>query len=164
MEDLTQALEAPLTLTNPSLLEEVVSPEPPAAPPATLTRKQLGQLRRQYITQVNGTVRACGHKDNFTKTERREGKAPSNSCVYCWEAYFMTSVDLEFIHAVITQKGVKALVAMKGTKFTKMFHGFLSAKMLPMLEAEANKEADAALAEVPAQIEGGTFGNDTVLL
>jgi len=64
----------------------------------------------------------------------------------------MTSVDLDFIHAVLTQKGGKALVAMRGTKFTKMFHGFLAAKLLPALAAEINN------AEPPAQIVGGTFG------
>ena len=135
MESLEQTME-PITLSP----DEVVAPEAPPAAPAKLTLKQLKQLRRMWITQVNGTVTACGHKDNFSKTEKREGKNPSNNCIYCWEAYFMTSVDLDFIHAVLTQKGGKALVAMKGTKFVKMFHGFLSSKMLPMLQAEINKE------------------------
>jgi hypothetical protein len=39
-----------------------------------------------------------------------------------------------------------------------MFHGFLSTKMLPMLQAEINKENAA---ELPATIVGGTFGNST---
>jgi hypothetical protein len=37
-----------------------------------------------------------------------------------------------------------------------MFHGFLSAKLLPALAAEVNE----AIVE-PAKIQGGTFGNDT---
>jgi hypothetical protein len=69
----------------------------------------------------------------------------------------MTSVDLDLIHTVLTQKGSKALVAMKGTKFVRMFHGFLSTKMLPMLAAEIQKEAEATS---PATIVGGTFGTD----
>jgi hypothetical protein len=116
-----------------------------------------------WVTEVNGTVTACGHKDNFSKTDKREGKNPSNNCIYCWEAYFMTSVDLDFIHTVLTQKGGKALVAMKGTKFVRMFHGFLSSKMLPMLAAEVNKvhaEAEDATG-AHTQIMGGTFGNST---
>jgi hypothetical protein len=124
----------------------------PVAPqvPEKLTRKQLGQLRRQYMTIQYGIVKACGHRARFAKDED-----PRNNCVSCWEAYFMTSVDLDFIHSVLTQKGVKALVAMRGTKFVKAFHGFLSSKMLPMLAAEINNT------ELPAQVVGGTFGNNT---
>jgi hypothetical protein len=44
---------------------------------------------------------------------------------------------------------------MKGTKFVRMFHGFISSQLLPALAAEINKE------ETPAQIVGGTFGNST---
>jgi len=63
----------------------------------------------------------------------------------------MTSVDLEFIHAVITQKGVNELIKVYGKKFTKMFHGFLSSKLLPALEAQIKAEEPAA------QVEGGVF-------
>ena len=142
------------SLEQTTNLQEVAEPEAPAAPPEKLTRKQLGQLRREHITEVNGKVKACGHKDNFSKTDKRAGKQPSNNCIYCWQAYFVTSVDLDLIHAVLTAKGVKALIAMKGTKFTKMFHGFLSSALLPALAAEIDKE-------LPAQIVGGTFGNDS---
>jgi len=31
------------------------------------------------------------------------------------------------------------LVRLRGTKFTRMFHGWLAAKMLPALTAEINK-------------------------
>lgn len=145
-----------LAQTTPAENEEptIAEPELPAAPPEKLTRKQIGQLRRQYVTIVHGTVKACEHKATFSKDHD-----PKNNCVYCWAAYFATSVDLDFIHTVLTTKGVRALVAMKGTKFTKMFHGFLSSKMLPMLQAEINKENAAPLAEAPAQIVGGTFDN-----
>jgi hypothetical protein len=148
----------PLELNPINSIDDLAEPAPtPEAPkPGTLTRKQLGQLRRMWITQVNGKVTACGHKDNFSKTEKREGKQPNNNCIHCWEAFFMTSVDLDFVHTVLTQKGGKALVAMKGTKFVRMFHGFLSSKMLPMLQAEINKENTA---ELPATIVGGTFQN-----
>jgi hypothetical protein len=122
-------------------------PAAPATPPEKLTRKQIGQLRRQYVTIVHGTVKACEHKATFSKDHD-----PKNNCVYCWAAYFATSVDLDFIHTVLTTKGVRALVAMKGTKFTKMFHGFLSSQLLPALAAEINKET-------PAQIVGGTFAS-----
>jgi hypothetical protein len=100
---------------------------------------------------VHGTVKACEHKAAFSKDHD-----PKNNCVYCWGAYFATSVDLDFIHTVLTTKGVKALVAMKGTKFTKMFHGFLSSQLLPALAAEINPTPKD---ETPARIMGGTFGN-----
>ena len=134
---------------------DLTQPAPPTEPPAKLTPKQIGQLRRQFLTHVNGTVTACGHKDNFSKTDKRKGKVPSNNCINCWEAYFMTSVDLDFIHTVLTQKGANALMAIHGKKFVRMFHGFLSQKMLPMLAAEINKVVD----EQPARIEGSTFDN-----
>jgi len=136
------------TLTSaPGTIAEPVTVEPEV--PAKLTRKQLGQLRRQYLTQTHGTVRACGHKAKFAKD-----KDPKNNCVSCWSAYFMTSVDLEFIHAVLTQKGSKALIAMRGIKFVKMFHGWLSSNLLPALAAEINGKSE----EEP-RIEGGSFDN-----
>jgi hypothetical protein len=138
-----------------TIAEDFTEPAPPEQAPEKITRKQIGQLRRQYITVVNGVVKACGHKDNFTRNERREGKIPSNNCVYCWEAYFLTSVDLDLVHTVLSTRGVPALVAMKGKKFTKMFHGFLSSKLVPMLNAEASTESEAA------PIVGGTFGNES---
>jgi hypothetical protein len=58
---------------------------------------------------------------------------------------------------VLTQKGGKALVAMKGTKFVRMFHGFLSSQLLPALAAEINEKPQD---EAPAQIVGGTFGTN----
>ena len=122
---------------------------PPAAPPEKLTKKQLGQLRRQYVTITHGTVKSCDHLARFSKDHD-----PKNNCTGCWGAYFATSVDLEFIHTVLTTKGVKALIAMRGTKFTKMFHGFLASQLLPALAAEVDKE-------LPATIVGGTFGNST---
>jgi hypothetical protein len=133
-------------MTPQSLTSSTEEPEMPAAPPEKLTRKQLGQLRRQYLTITHGTVKACEHKARFSKEHD-----PKNNCIDCWSAYFATSVDLDFIHTVLTTKGVKALVAMKGNKFTKMFHGFLSSQLLPALAAEIAKEE-------PAKIQGGTFG------
>ena len=132
-----------------NLTNSTEEPEMPAAPPEKLTRKQIGQLRRQYLTITHGTVKTCGHKATFSKDHD-----PKNNCVDCWSAYFATSVDLDFVHTVLTTKGGKALVAMKGTKFVRMFHGFLSSQLLPALAAEINKE-------LPAQIVGGTFGNDS---
>jgi hypothetical protein len=134
-------------MTNPS------EPEAPAAPPEKLTPKQIGQLRRQYLTITHGRVKACDHLARFSKDHD-----PKNNCVDCWSAYFATSVDLEFIHTVLTTKGVKALVAMRGTKFVRMFHGFISSQLLPALAAEINNPGPVPMD--PATIVGGTFGTN----
>ena len=143
----------PVTVLAVDKVSGTEEPAPPAeAPkPEQLTRKQIGQLRRQYFTVQHGTVKACGHKAKFRKDHE-----PNNNCAHCWAAFFATSVDLDLIHAVLTQKGVKALVAMKGKKFTKMFHGFLSSQLLPALAAEINNAPPTE--ETPATIVGGTFG------
>ena len=143
-----------LEQTEPSLTSSTEEPTLPAAPPEKLTRKQLGQLRRQYLTITHGRVKACDHLARFSKDHD-----PKNNCVDCWSAFFATSVDLEFVHTVLTTKGVKALVAMKGTKFVRMFHGFISSQLLPALAAETNAKPQD---EAPATIVGGTFGTDQV--
>ena len=148
MEDLTTELlkeSNPANSTEPITVSAGEDYTPPPAAPEKLTRKQLGQLRRQYVTITHGTVKSCEHLARFSKDHD-----PKNNCVHCWGAYFATSVDLEFIHAVLTTKGVKALIAMRGTKFAKMFHGFLASQLLPALAAEVDKE-------LPATIVGGTF-------
>ena len=94
--------------------------------PVQLTRKQLGQLRRQYLTTVHGTVRSCKHKAKFSATQ-----IPRNNCVTCWKAFFVTAVDLEAVHKLLTEKGVKALENKYGTKFMRNFHGFLATALNP---------------------------------
>lgn len=126
-------------------MEEVVTTTEPTPKPREYTRKELGQLRRRYVTVVHGTVKACGHKAAFSKD-----KQPTNNCVECWSAFFMTEVDLEGLHVVLTKQGVRALVAQRGTKFVKMFRGFLNSRLMPMLNAQAKTE--------PVTIEGGVIG------
>lgn len=130
MEDLTQALEMP----QPTQLNEVVEPELPAAPPEKLTRKQIGQLRRQYVTVVHGRVKACDHLARFSKDHD-----PKNNCISCWSAYLATSVDLEFVHTILTTKGVAELTKIKGKRFVRMFHGWLSSQLVPALSEEIQK-------------------------
>ena len=117
---------------------------PPEVPERKFTQKEIGQMRRLYFTTTHGTVTVCGHLAKFSKT-----KAPKTNCVNCWEAFFMTSVDLDFIHSVLSTKGAKELEKIHGTKYVRMLHGFLSSKLLPMLAAETKVD--------PARIEGGTF-------
>jgi hypothetical protein len=65
----------------------------------------------------------------------------------------MTEVDLEGLHVVLTQQGVKALIAQRGEKFVKMFRGFLSTKLLPQLKAEAEQLVPSD----PTVIEGSAI-------
>jgi hypothetical protein len=118
------------TVTVAEVAKQVAELPAPRVP----TRKEIGEWRRANVTITHGTVKACGHKAKFSQTQQ-----PHNNCVDCWEAFLMTSVDLDFIHAVLTKKGAKELVRLRGTKFTRMFHGWLAAKMLPALTAEINK-------------------------
>jgi hypothetical protein len=138
-------------LSEPKLTE-VIAPEEAAksVPQPKLTKKQIGQLRRRYMTVVHSAVTACGHKVKFDEVHM-----PTNNCVDCWTAYFMTNVDLEGIHIVLTKKGVRALTALKGTKFVKMFHGFLSSKLLPMLKAETEQLVPADPTVIVGGINGG---------
>ena len=114
-----------------------VSTEPSPVPaPQLPTRKQLGQLRRRYLTIVHGVVRACGHKAKFSST-----KQPTNNCVDCWVAFFSTSVDLLSVHKLLADKGVRGLEAEYGTKFMRAFHGFLALYLKEQREAEDPQEA-----------------------
>src|SRR5271166_2445955 len=91
-ENMTEQLAEEPLFANPA--------PPPEVPQREYTEREIGQMRRVRLTIVHGTVTACGHKATFSKT-----KAPKNNCVQCWEAYFMTSVDLDFIHTVLSTKG-----------------------------------------------------------
>jgi hypothetical protein len=133
-------------------LSEVVSPKDPKLleerKPAPLTRKQIGELRRMYITVVNAKVTACNHPVKFSAT-----RSPNSNCIECWRAFFMTCVDLEGIHIVLTKQGVKALEKQKGRKYVRMFHGFLTQSLLPSLKAEV----EALVPTDPTVIEGSAI-------
>lgn len=120
--------------TPQSLSNSIEEPDAPAAPPEKLTRKQLGQLRRQYVTITHGRVKACDHLARFSKDHD-----PKNNCIDCWSAYLETSVDLEFVHTILTTKGVAELTKIKGKKFVRMFHGWLSSQLVPALSEEIQK-------------------------
>ena len=118
------------------------------SPKQELTRKQLGQLRRQYVTINHGRVKACNHLAKFSATQ-----PPKGNCVECYKAYFMTCCDLDSIHIILTKQGVKALERIHGRKFVRAFHGFLSQSLMPMLNAETAKQ------EQSVTIEGGTIND-----
>lgn len=125
----SSVMEPTVTVTDGTANEALPQP---AAPPA-LTRKQLGQLRRHYLTVTHGTVKACGHKAKFSAT-----KQPNNNCVDCWKAFFYTVADLEALHKTLIEKGVKELEKTYGTKFVRNFHGFLAVALQQSATQEQN--------------------------
>lgn len=120
-------------------------------PKPVLTRKQIGQLRRRFLTTQHGTVVTCGHKAKFDN-----GRQPTNNCVECWNAFFHMSCDLDAIHKYLTEQGAKKFQAKFGDKFTKNFRGFL--------HKELSKATQQELTDTIPTV-GGTFeqgeNNDT---
>jgi hypothetical protein len=115
-------------------VSEVISMESHEKP-FKITKKQVGQWKRANITIVHGTVRACGHKAKFSAT-----KTPSTNCVSCWTAYYATCVDLESVHKLLTEQGVKELIKKYGKRFVINFRGFLSLTLKPKDAVEESNE------------------------
>jgi hypothetical protein len=97
-------------------------------PPKPLTKKQIGQLRRRYITVVHGTVRACGHRFDPKRAPRM------SNCEDCWVTYFVTAVDTAAVHDDLMKGGKKRLVSVYGKTFTDQFGKFLQNQMLQQEE------------------------------
>jgi hypothetical protein len=55
----------------------------------------------------------------------------------------MTAVDLDAVHKMLTEKGVRALEARYGRKFLRNFHGFLSTQLMPngLLSTQPQQES-----------------------
>lgn len=100
--------------------------------PKTLTRKEIGKLRRQYITITLGTVKACGHK--FDPKNQ-----PKRNCEYCWQAYFYTAVDTAAVHDDLTKGGKRQLIKVYGEKFSRAFGRFLTAALVQ--ESHGNQKS-----------------------
>lgn len=129
---------------EPTVAELIPEPKPEA--PKSLTRKQLGQLRRQYMTVVHAQVVKCGHSFN-------PNRIPSRNCVECWEAYFKTSVDLVQLHEQITlPEGIRLITNMRGEKYVKAFKRFLDNEL--SMADTVNPAVDPD--KVPEQAEENT--------
>jgi hypothetical protein len=88
-----------------------------AAPPK-FTPKQIGKLRRQFVTISHGTVNACQHKFHPTNE-------PRTNCDDCWEAYFRVQTGVvKGIQSILLALGDKELVKARGAKFYRRFKQF----------------------------------------
>lgn len=93
--------------------------EIPSAPkPEPLTKKQIGQMRRQYLTRVLPDVVACGHKFN-------PERPPVTKCLDCWTAFFKNSADIERLHKALTEDGIKSMRRTYGDRYVQMFSRFI---------------------------------------
>jgi hypothetical protein len=106
-----------------------------------LSRKQIGQMRRRYMTTVHSTVVACEHKFNTNRI-------PSNNCFWCWQAYFKTSVNLDVLRQILILEGPTGLNTKYGEKYVKMFKRFMEDEL-------SNREVSL----VPPAMFGGEIEN-----
>lgn len=93
-------------------------PEQPKQP--ELTRKQIGELRKRFLTREYSRVIACGHK--FVPDSM-----PHNHCNACWEVFFKSS-DLVEIHDAL-QVSIPAVITLHGEVFVKQFRRFLKLQL-----------------------------------
>ncbi len=89
------------------------------------TLAQVKAWRAANFTVRHSTVNACGHKLDLRNF-------PSNAnCEDCWEAFFSVSPEgIASVHDLLLKAGTKAVIALHGAKFTKMFGKFLQKKLL----------------------------------
>lgn len=93
--------------------------KPEEQKPRQITKVELGRLKRAYFTKQHGTVKACGHRFDPSRTPRM------TNCSDCWEAYFQTAVDTAAIHDDLLKGGPALLTKKYGKTFTKEFGRFL---------------------------------------
>jgi hypothetical protein len=94
-------------------------------PERIYTKKEIGQMRRRYVTVQNSTVVTCGHKF------KTDGSTPSTNCDDCWHAFFKVNPELiERIHNILRTSGAGVLMASMGRKFVKKFMRYLEAELV----------------------------------
>src|ERR1700687_6276163 len=91
----------------------------------SISRLQLGKIRRAHLTITHSRVSACRHK--FVSY-----RAPALNCPDCWYAYFKTSVDLEALHDTLRRLGPEEVIAQKGVKYLKNSKRFLREELSPV--------------------------------
>lgn len=115
-------------------------------PEPEYTPRQIGQMRRRYITVTLGHVVACGHP---FWTDRQ----PARNCADCWNAWFQTNPELiERIHNVLRTGGPSVLIATMGRKFVKRFGKYLETVLVTpkgvTLDQTLDKEASVPYTEI----------------
>ena len=137
-------------------------------PERTYTKKEIGQMRRRYVTVQNSTVVTCGHKF------KTDGSTPSTNCDDCWSAFFKVNPELiERIHNILRTSGASVLMASMGRKFVKKFMRYLTAELVtpegvtlegieemdPTPKIEQTNPVIERTDAIPEETEGGAEGS-----
>ena len=97
--------------------------------PPKPTRKEIGEWRARNFTVRHATVIACDHK-----LDLRHFPSKPN-CFDCWYAFLESNPEgVASVHDLLQKQGIKAVEAMHGRKFTKMFGRYLQQKLLALRE------------------------------
>lgn len=119
------------------------------------TLKQVKEWRAANFTVRHSTVKACNHKLDLRHL-------PSNAnCWECWRAFFESSPEgVASVHDLLLTGGTKAVIAMHGAKFTKMFGRFLQKKLLSEYasqEVQAASGIEGSIMDIAAE-KGANLG------
>jgi hypothetical protein len=129
-------MDEAITTVNPEALQDADLGASKPVPQPEPTLKQVREWRAANFTVRHSTVNACGHKIDLRIP-------PSNAnCWPCWEAFFSVSPDgVSSVHKLLLHGGTQAVIAVHGTKFTKVFGKFLQKKLLKEYESPAVQAA-----------------------
>ena len=134
-------VQSTITLAKPG--------EKPPEKKQPISRKELGQLRKRFITVQHAIVKACGHKLNPYDT-------PKNNCMGCWEAHFMNGViDLPYIHKLL-DADPEGVEVQFGKKFVKMLRRYVRQKMESQNEETSLNHEQIGIQGVSTGLSGET--------
>ena len=102
-----------------TLIEEATPAPEPVIP--KLTKAQIGQARKQFITVKNPRVRGCKHRLNLKSQPRHR------NCESCWMAWLQNNGEMVKTADEAYQSGHPEIIIMlQGEKFYKNFLSFMS--------------------------------------
>lgn len=109
----------PIQPAAPTKVEETKKP----------TRKEIGEWRARNFTVRHATVVACDHKLDLRRI-------PTTHCFDCWYAFLESNPEgIASVHELLQQGGTKAVEAMHGKKFVKMYGSYIQEKLLKLRAA-----------------------------
>src|ERR1019366_8212706 len=131
-------MDEAITTVNPEALVDADLGASKPVPEPKPTLAQVKAWRAANFTVRHSTVNACGHKLDLRIP-------PSNAnCWPCWEAFFSVSPEgVASVHNLLLEGGTKAVIALHGAKFIRMFGRFLQKKLL--LQASPQVQAASGI-------------------
>jgi hypothetical protein len=93
----------------------------PVEPPKPLTRRQIGAIRKQYVTIQHPRVRTCNHRLDLNAQPRHR------NCQYCWFAWFNGHGEVVQQLDEMHTSGTDALIiSLQGVKFLHRWLQFMA--------------------------------------